>query len=176
MGLIQKSLSPGEEILLEAQLHSALWLLPIAQFVLMGFVVAVALGGAFFAGESEATAAFGIVGLVAAVLAGGNGLIWLFLVPNHIGAYLGSEFVVTNQRVVRKYGLIRAGLQELPLDKVESLTVSQKGIWGRMLGYGEIRVNGMGGSSFEFTHVTQPMKFRREALDILAGVSSARQG
>lgn len=176
MGYVRKMLSPGEEVLLEVRLHPALWLLPIAQTVLMTIIVIIALGGAVGLGAID-KAAFGIVGLVVAVVAAGNGLVWILLIPNHIAAYLGLEMVVTNQRIIRKYGLLRTGLQELPLSRVESLTASQKGLWGKLLGYGEIEVGGVSGARFGITHVSRPMEFRHKAHAILErlGRSSAGQ-
>jgi uncharacterized membrane protein YdbT with pleckstrin-like domain len=166
MGYLEKNLFSGEEVLLEAKLHPALWLLPIAQTVLMLIVIAIAFGGALGLGSTDA-AALGIVGLAVAVVAAGNGLVWVLLIPNHIMAYLGLKMVVTNQRIIRKYGLFRTGLQELPLDKIETLTASQKGFWGKIFGYGDIDVQGIGGTHFGITHVSRPMDFRRKAMAIL---------
>jgi len=166
MGYLKKILSPGEEILLTVKLHPALWLLPIAQVGLMLVVIAVALGGAVGLGAID-KAAFGLIGLAVAVVAAGNGLVWLLLIPNHIAAYLGLEMVITNQRIIRKYGLLRTGLQELRLGRVKALTASQKGLWGKLFGYGEINVTGLGGSGFGITHVSHPMEFRHKALAIL---------
>ena len=166
MSYIDKTLGPGEKVLLKARLHPALWMLPIAQTVLMAVVILIAGGGTILMGSTE-YAGFGLIPLAIVVVAAGNALVWILVIPNHIAAYLGMEFVVTNKRIVRKYGLIRAELRELPLSKVESLTAGQKGIWGRLLGYGEIDVHGISGTRFGITHAADPLGFRRKALEIL---------
>lgn len=166
MSYIDKTLDPGEKVLLKARMHSALWMLPIAQTLLMVVVILLAGGGTILVGSTK-FAGFGLIPLAIVVVAAGNALIWIIVIPNHVAAYLGMEFVVTNKRIVRKYGLIRAELKELPLRKVESLTASQKGLWGRLFGYGEIDVHGIGGTNFGITHAADPMDFRRKALAIM---------
>lgn len=166
MSYIDKTTGPGEQVLLRARLHPALWMLPIDQTLLMAIVILLAGGGTILIGGTE-YAEFGLIPLAIIVVAAGNALIWILLIPNHIAAYLGMDFVVTNKRIVRRYGLMRAELMELPLNKVESLTAGRKGIWGRLLGYGEINVHGMGGTRFGITHAADPLGFRRKALEIL---------
>jgi hypothetical protein len=86
-------------------------------------------------------------------------------------AYLTTEMVVTNRRVIVKRGWIARRTIELRLSKVESAQVRQ-GIFGRMLGYGSVSVIGTGGTRETFGFVADPLGFRRavtEALDIHEG-------
>jgi hypothetical protein len=100
MGYINKIFSPGEKKLLKVKLHPALWMLPIAQNILMITVIVLAVGGAFAFGNTD-TPALGMIGLAVALVAAVNSLIWIFLIPNHLMAYLGLEMAITNQRIIR---------------------------------------------------------------------------
>ena len=72
----------------------------------------------------------------------------------------GSEFAVTNKRVILKKGLYKRETLELMLNKTEGIKI-QQGIWGRLLGYGTLIVT-TGGASNAFKLVASPQKFRKE--------------
>lgn len=166
MGFVRKNLGRDEEILLEARHHHALWLKPIVLTLLFLIAGIAGLLGAFWLGSTEIPA-LGILGLAVTGWAGFNVIVWVFLIHDHLGAFLGGELVMTNRRLVRKYGFIRTELDELPLDKVETLTASQSSLLARLFNYGEISVSGLGGTFFTITHARDPMRFRRDALDVL---------
>lgn len=171
MGFVRKNLGQGEEILLEAKLHHALWLKPIVMSLLWLVLGGLGLLGAFWLGTTEIPA-LGIIGLAVTVWAAWNLFVWGSLIHDHLAAYMGGELVMTNRRLVRKYGLVRAELDELPLDKVETLTASQSSLLARLLNYGEIRVSGLGNTFFEISHARDPMAFRRRALEVLDKTAS----
>lgn len=75
-----------------------------------------------------------------------------------------TELAVTNRRVIAKSGLIRRFTVEVLHNKVEGLTVDQS-ILGRMLGFGTIHVNGTGSGRTPVPHISQPLIFRRSALE-----------
>jgi uncharacterized membrane protein YdbT with pleckstrin-like domain len=68
--------------------------------------------------------------------------------------------VVTDRRVIVKYGLIRRETNEMRLSKIESIRIEQ-GIGGRILGYGTVLIRGVGGSFEPITHVDDPLAFKR---------------
>jgi len=57
-----------------------------------------------------------------------------------------TEFAVTNKRVISKRGFIWRETEEMNMDKVETVDINQT-IMGRILGYGDIRVTGTGGTN-----------------------------
>ena len=57
-----------------------------------------------------------------------------------------SEFAVTDRRVILKRGFIWRETEEMNMDKVETVDITQT-IPGRILGYGNIRVTGTGGTN-----------------------------
>lgn len=71
---------------------------------------------------------------------------------------ISTELVVTNQRVIAKYGLISVTTYELMLNKVEGANIEQS-ITGRLLGYGTVMVKGTGGGISPIDHVANPYKF-----------------
>ncbi|MCC2645192.1 MAG: hypothetical protein K0R94_970 [Burkholderiales bacterium] len=74
--------------------------------------------------------------------------------------YTTSEFGITNKRVVAKFGFIKRISLEIMLSKVEGISVDQS-IWGRLMGYGTIRINGMGGTREPIPYIPNPLQFRR---------------
>ncbi len=57
-----------------------------------------------------------------------------------------TEFAVTNRRVISKRGFVWRETEEMNMDKVETVDVSQT-ILGRILGYGTMRITGTGGTN-----------------------------
>jgi len=71
-----------------------------------------------------------------------------------------DEFVVTNKRIIIKTGFISRDTIELNLNKVESIEVEQS-VFGRMLGFGTLKVNGTGVTGQGFPKISDPLEFRR---------------
>ena len=70
------------------------------------------------------------------------------------------EFAVTNKRAIYRKGLLSISTDELFLDKIESVLVTQ-GLLGRWLDYGSVTVRGTGGSWEPFPTVADPLLLRR---------------
>ena len=71
---------------------------------------------------------------------------------------LGSEFMLTNKRVVLRQGIISRKTVEIILAKCEGVSVDQ-GILGRILNYGTLVVT-TGGATSRFNYVKGPVTFR----------------
>ena len=76
-----------------------------------------------------------------------------------------SEFAITNKRVIIKIGWISRKTVELNLSKIESVNVDQS-FWGRILGYGDIRLIGTGGTREVFVKLANPLEFRRKFQEL----------
>ena len=100
------------------------------------------------------------VGLFQLVLGG------VFVLPPII-ASLTTELVITNRRVIAKFGLIRRNTIELNLSKIESIRVEQS-ILGRLLNYGTVFLIGTGGSKEPIPRISHPLEFRRRYDEILS--------
>jgi len=68
---------------------------------------------------------------------------------------------VTNNRVIFKTGIISRKSEEMKLASVETVEIDQ-GIFGRILGYGSIKVTGRGTSDVLFRLVDDPMAVKRQ--------------
>src|SRR5690606_35508370 len=71
-----------------------------------------------------------------------------------------TEIAVTNQRFIYKRGLFSLSTEEIALPNIEGVKVRQ-GFWGRMLGYGHLRVEGTGVDAIETPPIAHPIDFRR---------------
>jgi len=76
-------------------------------------------------------------------------LISLIVLPFIYIKYKTSEYVVTDQRVIIKTGLLNKKSSEILLKKVESVYIEQ-GIIRRMFNYGLVTITGVGGISAPF--------------------------
>ena len=70
------------------------------------------------------------------------------------------EHGVTNKRVIYKRGIISRQTEEMKLGSIETVEIDQ-GIWGRILGFGDIRVTGRGTSDVIFRRMDNPMEVKR---------------
>jgi uncharacterized membrane protein YdbT with pleckstrin-like domain len=84
-------------------------------------------------------------------------------------ARLTTELVITNRRIIAKFGVIRRSTIELNLSKIESIRVEQ-GLLGRLLNYGDIMLIGTGGSQEPIPRISHPLEFRRRYAEILANI------
>lgn len=67
---------------------------------------------------------------------------WLILIPTIQAIklsiyYKTTELVVTDKKVIEKYGLVNIHCDEMSLDKIENITVNRS-FWGGIFGYGDI--------------------------------------
>lgn len=70
-----------------------------------------------------------------------------------------TEVVVTTRRVIYKRGWIARRTEELGLRRIEEVNLRQ-GIAGRLLGYGRVYIQGMGGSDIALPSLADPMGFK----------------
>ncbi len=89
-----------------------------------------------------------------------------FLLPWLWIAYLTTEMVVTNRRIVIKRGWLSRRTAELRLSTVESIGVHQ-GPLARMFGYGSVTLVGSGGTPQKFGFIANPLAFRRAITEAL---------
>ncbi|WP_208279274.1 PH domain-containing protein [Massilia oculi] len=86
----------------------------------------------------------------------GLGIVFLVVAVINV---LTTELVITNKRVIAKFGLISRKTVELKNSKVESVQVDQS-IMGRLLNFGSIVVSGAGGPQAPIPNISAPLQFR----------------
>jgi len=79
-----------------------------------------------------------------------------------------TEIAVTTHRFVEKTGLFTLSTNELSLNNIEGLRVVQN-FWGRMLGYGHLRIEGTGVDAIVLPDIADPVAFR-------AAIETAKSG
>ncbi len=137
MGYIESNLLPDEQVVYKARLHWIIFVKPFA-VVFIGLVflfIQPIIGGVVI-----------LIGLAASV-------------PTIVD-YIGSEFGVTNKKVIIKIGFIRRKTLELLLRHVEAISVDQS-VTGRILDFGSPTLTGTGGVMELFHNVRSPLELRR---------------
>lgn len=162
-GYVSKTLARGEQIIYRANFNWTYSLFPALWFAL-GLSPALLFGYLQF-----------VVGLDFALLQWG----WLFCA---IGATAGSlilllhvihlvttEIVVTTFRFVFKIGLISRRTQEVSLNKIEEITLTQS-VLGRIFDYGSVVLRGTGVGVITLPNLDEPIQVRRIIEDARANL------
>ena len=79
--------------------------------------------------------------------------------------YFSTEQCLTNKRVISKSGIISREIQEMRLNKIETVEYKQS-LWGRIFNYGNIKVTGTL-SSFELINIDNPRLVKNEIDNLL---------
>ena len=88
------------------------------------------------------------------------GLTWLIALYE----FLRLKFLeqgVTNKRVILKRGIISRKTEEMKLTSIETVEIDQ-GIFGRIFGFGTVKITGRGISDFVFKGIDDPMSVKRQ--------------
>ena len=80
-----------------------------------------------------------------------------------------TEIGVTTHRFVKKTGLFTLATYEIALPNIEGVKVEQT-LWGRILGYGHLRIEGTGVDAVEIPDIADPIGFRAAIETAKAGV------
>jgi len=99
----------------------------------------------------------------------GRLILGIILIPLVIGIFItiyewlrlrAIELGVTTHRVVRKTGIISRETDEIRLSAIETVDLHQS-TWGRLLGFGDVRVTGRGESAMLLSRVADPVGVKR---------------
>lgn len=82
-----------------------------------------------------------------------------------ITRYMTTELVITNKKIISKFGFIKRDTIEMLLPKIESIQVNQS-VLGRMLNYGSVVVSGGGNPQAPVPGIASPIEFRKKFMDI----------
>lgn len=146
MGYIEGNLLKGERVLHRGRVHWWAWAKGVVWIAI----------GVVFVGSGDFGALLGAMMF----------LFGLFLIVRGLVTVYTTELAVTNKRVIAKFGFIRRSTIEVLHQKIEGLSVYQS-IFGRLLGFGTVVVNGTGSGRTPVPHIAAPLEFRRKALEVL---------
>lgn len=168
---IHSALSDGEPILFDAKIHWAVFLSPVFDSVKaiifwpLAYFFLTFIGSdllkLFFSIEATLKSSYKIPLSLPLIFA-----FFFIFVPiftnliEKIIYYYNSDFVLTDRRVLSKFGFFSRTTSEQRLDKVESIHVYQSFI-GRFLNYGTVTVTGTGSSSTRFEYMQNPIACKR---------------
>jgi len=82
-----------------------------------------------------------------------------------------TERVLTNSRFIKKTGWIRRNTEEIPIDRMEEVNLNQ-GIFGRIFGFGDVTISGMGIGKINLNMIDDPLDFQRKLNDLKVNMSS----
>lgn len=150
MGYLQDNLTPGENIVYQANIHWFIFVRP-ALLLLSGYLFYSALETGFIHW----------IGIILLVLG-------FYSLLERLSLKIGSLCAVTSKRVILKSGIIKRYALELVLSKCEGIRINQ-GIWGRIAGFGTIIIT-TGGATNSYRFVADPMKFRNIINEQIAGI------
>jgi uncharacterized membrane protein YdbT with pleckstrin-like domain len=143
---IDEILQPGEQVLYSTNAHWIFYFPAIVAWAVVAVLLIV----------SFVIPPVALVGLASAAVVAVPALFWTVKGWFH---RMTTETDVTNHRVVHKTGFIKRRTFEIALDKIESVDVEQS-ILGRILNYGDVRINGVGEGTQNIPTIASPLAFR----------------
>jgi uncharacterized membrane protein YdbT with pleckstrin-like domain len=167
MGWPEDSLSEGESVVTEFRQHWKLLIVPIAWFILALIVVGLI---EWIVPEGDTWSWVQLILTLAVV-----GAAILFVV-RPIVSWLTTYYVLTNERLVTRRGLLAKSGIEIPLENITNVNFSQTAV-ERMLGAGDLLVESAGttGQS-EFKNIPHPDDFATLLYKVREERSVAMQG
>ena len=174
MSYVNSTLLPNEKIVLEAHIH---WIVLASAFFswCVAFIIFYRHDYGMVARFAESVSNVIMIPLTVETLMlyqqGAAMLVGLYaIIQTRSGCirYFCTEFAVTTERVIVKTGLLTLDTHELNVNRVTSLNVDQS-LLGRILNYGDITVEGMGGAFTPIRAVVNPLQFRRYMLTEVEG-------
>lgn len=95
---------------------------------------------------------------------------WLLFIPTikAIAAtikYCTTEYLITDKRVMEKYGWISTHTDDMPLNKIENVTVSYS-FWGKIFNYGTIRFQGANSNDVTFFGIKDAENVKKKTHEL----------
>lgn len=152
---IEKTLEPGETVILKGRLH---WSYNFRYTAVGILAIILGIGGLIMAqandslANSDGAASITVIGAIFVILG---------VLSIGFGYFLRSktEFAVTNTRFIQKDGIFNIKMTEIPLFKVETINFYQT-VFERMIGTGSIELVGSGGTNHKVSYLQQPYNVR----------------
>ena len=154
---VERSLGDGEQLVAEAHFH---WLYTF-KAVLALIVPFIALIAILIFAQGVDRGWLSLFGLLLLAL---GVIVFLKLMIRR----WTTEIAITSHRFVEKHGLVSLRTNEIALGNIEGVRVFQ-GIWGRIWGYGRLRIEGTGVDAVEVPTIADPVGFRR-AIETAKGI------
>jgi uncharacterized membrane protein YdbT with pleckstrin-like domain len=155
---IQRSLGDGEQVVKLGRFH---WLYNLRAWLAL-VVPVLALIAVFVWADEMVREGLAILAVALVVV----GIVAFFTMMIHKWT---TEIGITSHRLVKKTGFISLKTAEVALPNIEGVRVTQT-LWGRVFGYGRIRVEGTGDDHIDIPNIDDPVGFRR-AIETAKGMN-----
>lgn len=90
----------------------------------------------------------------------------VYLLADVFIRYMSTRFLLTSARIIKKTGFLRTQIWDMGLTSIESVRLQQT-LVGRMLGYGDVVIAGMGGDQILFALVDDPVAFQQSIFQAM---------
>ncbi|MBO5908081.1 MAG: PH domain-containing protein [Clostridia bacterium] len=77
-----------------------------------------------------------------------------------------TEYLVTDQKVMEKYGWISTHTDEMPLSKIENVVVNYT-FWGKIFNYGTVICQGTNRNNVSFYYVKDAESIKKELNELI---------
>lgn len=96
---------------------------------------------------------------------------WLLLIPTIVAIkktvkYCTTEYLVTDQKVLEKYGWISTHTDETPLSKIENITVSYT-FWGKIFNYSTVSFQGANRNNVNFYYIKNGEEIKKQVNNLI---------
>lgn len=96
---------------------------------------------------------------------------WLIFIPTIQAIiatikYHTTEYLVTDKKVMEKYGWISTHTDEMPLNKVENVTVNYT-FWGKIFNYGTICFQGANHNNVSFSYIKNAEQVKKQVNELI---------
>jgi len=96
---------------------------------------------------------------------------WLLLIPTFRAIkktvqYCNTEYLVTDKRIMEKYGWLSTHTDEMLLTKIENIVVNYT-FFGKIFNYGTVSIQGANRNNVNFTCIKNAEKLKREINDLI---------
>jgi uncharacterized membrane protein YdbT with pleckstrin-like domain len=149
MSYIERSLGDGEQIVAVARFH---WLYDLKAWLAL-IVPGALLAAAIVYADEMVRQGAAIVAVALLIV----GLVVFLSLMIHKWT---TEIGVTSTRFVKKTGFVSLKTEEVAIRNIEAVKVSQS-LWGRLFGYGTLRIEGTGDDHVDIPNIDDPVGFRR---------------
>jgi uncharacterized membrane protein YdbT with pleckstrin-like domain len=159
----EDSLTDGESVITSFRQHWKLLVIPIGWFIL----AMVAIGLLLWVNWWQPLEWVLILVVVGAA-------VWLIVRP--VISWATTRYVLTNERLITRHGLIAKSGVEIPLERITNVNFNQS-VFERMLGAGDLLVESAGtGGQSRFSNIPRPDDFAALLYKVREDRSVALQG
>jgi uncharacterized membrane protein YdbT with pleckstrin-like domain len=146
MSAITENLMPNEQILVDTQLHWIIFLWPALISCLLSYFM--------FKQHIYFALNYAAIAIIA------------YLLTNVFIQYISTQFILTSARVIKKTGFFSSQTWDIGLSRIEGVRLQQS-LLGKMMGFGDLVVSGIGGDQISLAILDQARVFQQQVFQAM---------